>query len=117
MQRRTLLTILFCAALLLPLPFAAHADTETVYLINPLGITDPRLIIGRIIKGVLSVIGSVTLLMFVYGGVLWITAMGEQKKVDRGKHILVWGTLGIGVVAGSYVFVNALINAFTQGSV
>jgi fumarate reductase subunit D len=90
---------------------------ETVYLINPLGATDPRELIGRLIAGVLSVIGSLTVLMFVYAGVLWITAQGDHKKVQRGKDIMIWATLGLGVIAGAYVFVQAIVNAFTTGSV
>lgn len=105
------LTALFLGCL----PFFAHA--ETVFLINPLGITDPRELTGRIIAGVLSIIGSLALLMFVYAGVLWITAQGDAKKVQRGKDIMVWATLGLGIIAGAYVAVQALVNAFTKGSV
>lgn len=97
------------------LPLFVHADT--VYLINPLGETDPRVLTGRIISGVLSIIGSLTLLMFVYAGVLWITAQGDSKKVQRGKDIMVWATLGLGVIAGAYVGVQALVNALSRGSV
>lgn len=102
-------------SLLVAMPLFAQA--ETVYLINPLGETDPRLLVGRLISGVLSVIGSLALLMFVYAGVLWITAQGDSKKVQRGKDIMVWATLGLGVIAGSYVLVNALVTAFATGSV
>jgi fumarate reductase subunit D len=95
-------------------PFFVHADT--VYLINPLGETDPRILAGRLISGLLSIIGTVTLLMFVYAGVLWITAQGEPKKVQRGKDIMIWAILGMAVIAGAYVFVNAIINALSTGS-
>jgi len=105
----------FTVLLLGSLPFFAHADT--VYLINPLGVTDPRVLTGRVISGVISIIGSLTLLMFVYAGVLWITAQGDSKKVQRGKDIMVWATLGLGVIAGAYVAVQAIVNAFTKGSV
>lgn len=102
-------------SLVLLAPHVVHADT--VQLINPIGVTDPRLIVGNIIKAILSVIGSVTLLMFVYGGVLWITSMGDDKKVLKGKQILVWGVLGLAVIAGAYVLVNAVITGLTSGSV
>lgn len=92
------------------------AAAQTVHLINPLGETDPRILAGRIISGVLSVIGTLTLLMFVYAGVLWITANGESKKVQRGKDIMTWTVLGLAVIAGAYVLVNAIVNAFTTGS-
>lgn len=104
---------LFCG-LLIVVPHLVSA--QTVHLINPLGETDPRILAGRIISGLLSVIGMITLLMFVYAGVLWITAAGEQKKVDRGKHIMIWSILGIAIIAGAYVLVNAIIQAFTTGS-
>ncbi len=108
--------LLSCIALFLGvLPHFAYAGT--VYLINPLGETDPRVLMGRLIAGLLSIIGSITLLMFVYAGVLWITAQGEPKKVQRGKDIMVWATLGLLVIAGAYVLVNAIITAFATGSV
>jgi Type IV secretion system pilin len=107
-----LLSAVCCLSFLLP--FSAHA--ATVYLINPLGITDPRLLIGRIIAGILSIVGSFSVLMFVYAGVLWITAQGEPKKVQRGKDIMLWATLGLAVIAGAYVLVNAIINILATGS-
>ncbi len=103
-------------ALLGALPHAVKA----VELINPLGsgpeATDPRLLIGRLIQAILSVVGSIALLMFVYGGVLWITSMGESARIDKGKKILVWAVLGLAMIAASYVVVNAVIQALTTGS-
>lgn len=88
-----------------------------VELINPLGETDPRLLIGRLIQAILSIVGSVALLMFVYGGVLWITSMGEAQRIDKGKKILVWAVLGLAMIAASYVVVNAVILGLTRGNV
>lgn len=102
------------AMLLAAAPFFASADT--VYLMNPLGETDPRVLAGRLISGIISVIGTIAVLMFVYAGVLWITARGEQKQVQRGKDIMVWSVLGLAIIAGAYVLVNALVSAFTTGS-
>lgn len=99
-----------------PTPNGAGAAT-TVTLLNPLGLSDPRLIVGRIIKGILSIIGTVTLAMFMYGGILWITSMGESKKVEKGKSIFVWTTLGLGIIAIAYTAVNAIMNALRTGSV
>ncbi|MFA5945833.1 MAG: pilin [Patescibacteria group bacterium] len=90
---------------------------KPVTLINPLGTTDPREIIGNLIKAVISIIGSITLLMFVYGGVLWITSMGDDKKVMKGKQILVWCVAGLAIIAGAYALTNAVISGLTTGSV
>lgn len=98
----------------------ASATTTTVTpvtLVNPLGVTDPRLIIGNIIGAILSVIGSITLLMFVYGGIIWITSMGDDKKVMKGKQILIWTVAGLAIIAGAYVLTYAVIQGLTTGSV
>jgi hypothetical protein len=93
--------------------------TFAVDLINPLGegVTDPRLIIANIIQAVLSIVGSLALLMFVYGGVLWITSFGEEKRISKGKTIIVWAVLGLALIASAYVIVNAVMNGLTQGNI
>ncbi len=113
MYIRKILSPLISGVLILA-PLITHA--EVVYLINPLGETDPRILIARIIKAILSILGSLSLLMLVYAGVLWITAQGDAKKVERGKHIMTWVVAGIALIAGSYVIVNALIAAFTTAA-
>lgn len=90
--------------------------TQAVALTNPLGETDVRQIFGRVISAVLSIVGSVALLMFVYGGVLWLTSRGDAKQIQKGKDTLTWATLGIVIIFASYVLVNALIVGITTGS-
>lgn len=92
-------------------------STSTVGLINPLGTTDPRKIIGNLIQAILSIIGSIALLMFIYGGVIWITSMGNDKLVQKGKQILVWTVVGLAVIAGAYTLTNAVISGLTTGQV
>lgn len=105
--------------LLLALIVAAIPEVTLaqVKLINPLGnVVDPRVFIGNVIKGLMSIIGSIALFMFVYGGFLWTTSMGEGKRVERGKTIMTWAVLGLAVIASAYVIVNAIILGLTQTS-
>ncbi|MFA6537444.1 MAG: hypothetical protein WCT18_03525, partial [Patescibacteria group bacterium] len=44
--------------------------------------TDPNKIANNILMAVMGIIGSITLLMFVYNGIMWMTALGNPKKVD-----------------------------------
>ena len=108
-------TTVGACALLLALPSLAEAATVTLY--NPLGESDIRVIIGRVISGILSIVGSVALLMFIYGGTLWLTSAGMPDRVKKGKDILTWATLGLGVIFASYAAVNAVLNALTRGNV
>lgn len=89
----------------------------TIELTNPIGETDPRLILGNLVKAIFSIVGSLALLMVVYGGVLWITSRGETKQVQKGKDILTWCFLGLVIMASAYVIINAVITGLTTGSV
>mgnify|MGYP003990756505 FL=1 len=99
---------------LLLLPSTVSAQTT---LTNPLGTSDVRLIIGRIIQGVISITGALVLLTIVYGGILWLTSMGNPAQVTKGKQVLIWSILGFAVIASAYVITDAVTNAILTGSV
>lgn len=82
----------------------------TVCLDNPLGkgVVDARQIIGIVIKGVLGIIGSISLLMMVWGGFQWLTSAGNQEKVKAGTQTMVWAVIGVLLVFSSFILVNAL---------
>lgn len=63
-------------------------------------------LIGRIIKGVLGLVGSLALAMFIYGGFTWMLAAGNPSSVEKGKQILIWATIGLIVIFSSYALVQ-----------
>ena len=101
--------------LILVVPMVAFAQ-DGVSLTNPLGTTDVRVLIGRIIQAALGVSGSVALLMFIWGGFMWLTSAGNADRIDKGKKILIWSTIGMAVIFSAYTIVNAVILAITQGT-
>lgn len=82
-----------------------------IYLTNPIGTTDIPTIIGRIISMILSIVGTVTLLMLVYGGFLWLTSAGNDKKVAQGRTIILYSAIGLAVIFLAYVFVKFFFEA------
>jgi len=62
---------------------------------------------------VLSLVGSVSLLLFVYGGITWMTSMGNQTQIKKGKDIVVWAVIGLAVVFTSYILVKFVIQGIT----
>lgn len=115
-MKRKKINSVFASIIVFSIPFIAKAQ-DAIEIINPLGTSDVRLIIGRVIQGALSVSGTLALLMFVYGGILWLTDMGTGKHVQKGKDIFLWSTLGIIVIASAYVVVTAIFNAIGTGDV
>ncbi len=85
---------------------------STTNLDNPLGdINTPQVLIGKMINSVLGVIGSITLLMFVYGGFIWMTSSGSSDKIKKGKDIILWSTIGLMVIFSSYALVALIIKS------
>ena len=83
---------------------------DNVSLSNPLGENaTPQVLIGRVINAVLGVVGSLALLMFIYGGLVWMTASGNSEKVEKGKSILMWATIGLVVIFSSYSLINFIL--------
>jgi len=81
-------------------------------LTNPLGTTTTvPLLIGNVITAALGVVGSLALLMFIYGGFTWMLAAGNDEAIKKGKGILLWATIGLIVIFGSYSLVNFLITS------
>jgi len=83
-------------------------------LSDPLNLTGgPQELIGRVINAALGLVGSLALLMFVYGGLLWMTSGGNDEKVKQGREILIWATAGLALVFFSYVLVRFVIQGLT----
>lgn len=74
-----------------------------------------QLIIGNVIRAALGIVGSIALLMMIWGGFLWLTSMGNGEKVEKGKSTLIWATLGLVVIFGAYAITNFLITAIASG--
>ena len=95
---------------------AGEAPTSAagpIRLYNPLGAdTDIPAFIGRGIRGVLGVIGALALLMFVYGGVVWMTA-GDSKRVDDAKNIIKNSVIGLLLIFFSYNLIGIFFDFFT----
>ena len=109
-MRNRMILFLFSLLMLPSVSFAAE-------LTNPLYTTDIREVISRIIQAILGVTGAIALLMFVYGGFLWLISGGENEKVKKGKETMKWAVLGLAVIIGAYMIVSTIINALEKGVV
>lgn len=81
-------------------------NTPPTQLANPLGTTDIPALAGTIINTVLGVVGSLALLMIIYGGFTWMTAAGNQEAVKKGRDILIWAFIGIVIIFSAYALVK-----------
>ena len=90
--------------------FLALPITASAALYNPLGTNDIRVVIGNVVKAILGLSGLAALIMCVYGGILWVTSMGNPKRIEEGKQTLIWAVIGLVVLFASYAAVNEVIS-------
>ena len=71
----------------------------------------PQALIGKIINAALGIVGSLALVMFIYGGFMWMMAGGNAERVQKGKDTLVWAALGLVIIFSSYALVRFVLKA------
>jgi hypothetical protein len=83
-------------------------------LANPLGTESIPVILGRIIKAFLGIVGALALAVFVYGGVMWMTARGDSAQVKKGQDALKNATIGLFLIMFSYGLTGAFLQFWTS---
>ena len=57
-------------------------------------------------KWMLGIVGSLSLLMFVYGGFMMLISQGESSKISAAKTIITNAVIGLVIVFGSFAFIQ-----------
>jgi hypothetical protein len=100
---------------------ATPASTSSTALTNPIGTKIcaktatgqecVQSVLGSVIKTAMGIVGSIALLMAVWGGFLWLTSMGNETKVEQGKKTLIWAILGLVLIFGAYALTTYIFSA------
>jgi len=67
-------------------------------------------IFGEAMKIILGIIGSVALCIFIYGGIIWMTAGGTEQNISKAQNTMIWAALGLFAIFCSYMIVNYIID-------
>lgn len=67
-----------------------------------LGDNDPVAIVLLIVNTALLFLGTVTLVLFIVAGFMWLTAAGNEERVTKAKDIMKGAVIGLVIVFGSY---------------
>ena len=63
----------------------------------------------------LGFLGLVAVIMIIYGGVLYVTAAGNQENIDKGKKIIMYAVVGIVIILLAFALVNTLLTGLGAG--
>ncbi|MBT4917782.1 PKD domain-containing protein [Candidatus Peregrinibacteria bacterium] len=63
----------------------------------------------RVVNFALGFLGLIAVVIVIYGGVLYVTAAGEEERTQTGKKAIQYAAIGLLIVLGSFAFVNTII--------
>lgn len=72
--------------------------------------TDPRQVIANIINIALGFLGIIAVAIVLIGGFKWMTAAGNEDKVEEAKKILGAGVIGLTIVLSAWALTSYVIN-------
>ena len=96
-------------------PRNTSASAGAVGLPRPLGLLSIQDTIGKVIQALMGLIGTAALIMFLYGGFVWLTSQGDPGKVKQAKETIIWAVIGIVAVLGAYTILRFVTGALTVG--
>ncbi|MDP3244631.1 MAG: pilin [bacterium] len=70
-------------------------------------------VIGRIINIVLGFLGIVAVVMIIIGGFIWMTAAGNEEKVEKAKQLLTAGLIGLVIILSAYAIASYVIGTIS----
>ncbi|MBI4235083.1 PKD domain-containing protein [Candidatus Peregrinibacteria bacterium] len=69
----------------------------------------------RVVNFALGFLGLIAIIIVIYGGILYVTAGGEEEKTQTGKKAITYAVIGIIIILGSFAFVNTIIKGASGG--
>ena len=68
-------------------------------------------VFGRITNVILLIVGIVSVVMLIYGGLRYILSGGDSKKVTDAKNTIMYALIGLIISILAFAIVNFVINA------
>lgn len=120
--------VLFASTLAITAP--AHAANSTALTANDLfgganyngtdfageaglGSSDLPTTIASIIRVILSFLGIVAVVIILLGGFKYMTAGGQDQKVQDAKKLIIAGIIGLAIILSAYAIASFVIGSLT----
>ncbi|MFH1233538.1 MAG: IPT/TIG domain-containing protein [Patescibacteria group bacterium] len=81
-----------------------------------LGQEDPRIIAAKMIRIFLGFLGIIAVVLIVYAGWLYMTAEGEEDKIEKAKKILKNAVIGLIICLASFAIASFILSKLLGGN-
>ena len=69
-------------------------------------------IFQTVVNVLLFLIGAVSVIMIIYGGIRYVTSAGEAKGVESAKNTILYAIVGLIISILAYAIVNFVVGSF-----
>ncbi len=80
------------------------------------GDEDIRVIIGKIIRAALGLLGIIVLGIVLYAGFLWMTSGGDDEKIGQSKKLLTNAVIGLAIILSSLAIVQFVLSKLSEAT-
>ena len=84
---------------------------------NPLSARGDNLevIVKGAIEVVLGLVGVAALVIFIYGGILWMLSSGNEAQIAKAKKAMIWAVFGLVAILAAYAILSLVFGIFESG--
>jgi hypothetical protein len=114
---------LICAALVVPILALAQGSLNEYGIpqvgVNahlPTGQPSPTVILATMVNVVLGIVGTLAVVVVLYGGFLWMTAGGNEEHVKKAKELLGGAAVGLALIFASYAIASFVVRNISNNS-
>lgn len=72
--------------------------------------------ISKVVGTALSLVGVIFLILFIYGGMLWMTAGGKADNTKKAKDLMVNAVIGLVLIFSAYFVTRFVVSELTSAS-
>ena len=73
--------------------------------------------ISLIIKRVLELLGFIFVVLMIYAGIIWMTAGGNEKQVEKAKNIISRAAIGLIIIVSAYAITYFIFANLPGGAI
>lgn len=77
---------------------------------NAFATADLNTITDRVIAFIVGFVATLSIIFLVYGGILYVTAAGDESRIEMAKNTIIYAVLGIFVAGVAYAATRLIIN-------
>jgi hypothetical protein len=85
---------------------AGNVDTTGDSGMTTMGLFGDGSVVAIVINTILYIIGIISVVMLIIGGIKYATSSGDEKKVTSAKNTIIYAILGLAVAILAWTLVN-----------